>query len=135
MAFLLENLGIETLILTGVETEICVLATAYHAFNSDYRVVVAGDGTAALEPELGDAALRIIAREVVEKFGDLKKPESVIGTGPFLLERYEPNVKTVFKRHPEYLSDDHVHPTTAGYAVRAHLFADAAQECALANAW
>jgi peptide/nickel transport system substrate-binding protein len=44
----------------------------------------------------------IIAPEVVQHFGDLKKPESAIGTGPFLLERYEPNVKTVFKRHPEY---------------------------------
>src|SRR5215470_13324191 len=44
----------------------------------------------------------IIAPEVVEQFGDLKKPESAIGTGPFLLERYEPNVKTVFKRNPEY---------------------------------
>src|SRR2546425_2391170 len=44
----------------------------------------------------------IIAPEVVQQFGDLKKPESAIGTGPFLLERYEPNVKAVFKRHPEY---------------------------------
>jgi peptide/nickel transport system substrate-binding protein len=44
----------------------------------------------------------IIAPEVVEQFGDLKKPESAIGTGPFLLERYEPNVKTVFKRNPDY---------------------------------
>src|SRR5215468_4725068 len=44
----------------------------------------------------------IIAPEVVEKFGDLKKQESAIGTGPFVLERYEPNVKTVFKRNPEY---------------------------------
>src|SRR5262252_2416492 len=44
----------------------------------------------------------IIAPEVVQKFGDLKKWESAIGTGPFLLERYEPNVKTVFKRNPAY---------------------------------
>jgi len=44
----------------------------------------------------------IIAPEVVAKFGDLKKPESAIGTGPFILERYEPNVKTVFKRNPDY---------------------------------
>jgi ABC-type transport system substrate-binding protein len=44
----------------------------------------------------------IIAREVVEHYGDLKKPESAIGTGPFLLERYEPSVKTVFTRHPNY---------------------------------
>jgi peptide/nickel transport system substrate-binding protein len=44
----------------------------------------------------------IIAPEVVEKFGDLKSAETAIGTGPFLLERYEPNVKTVFKRNPDY---------------------------------
>jgi peptide/nickel transport system substrate-binding protein len=44
----------------------------------------------------------IIAPEVVEKYGDLKKVETAIGTGPFLLEQYEPNVKTVFRRNPEY---------------------------------
>jgi ABC-type transport system substrate-binding protein len=48
----------------------------------------------------------IIAPEVVQQFGDLKKPESAIGTGPFLLERYEPNVKTVFKRNPDYFLKD-----------------------------
>src|SRR5438094_5338905 len=56
-----------------------------------------------LPNRLADASgMWIIAAEVVEKFGDLKKPESAIGTGPFLLERYEPNVKTVFKRNPAY---------------------------------
>jgi peptide/nickel transport system substrate-binding protein len=44
----------------------------------------------------------IVAPEVVERYGDLKKPETAIGTGPFLLERYDPNVKTAFKRNPEY---------------------------------
>src|SRR5215471_8035050 len=44
----------------------------------------------------------IIAPEVVEKYGDLKQAEHAIGTGPFLLERYEPNVKTVFTRNPDY---------------------------------
>jgi peptide/nickel transport system substrate-binding protein len=48
----------------------------------------------------------IIAPEVVQQFGDLKKPESVIGTGPFLLDHYEPNVKTVFKRNPDYFLKD-----------------------------
>jgi len=48
----------------------------------------------------------IIAPEVVQQFGDLKKPESAIGTGPFVLERYEPNVKAVFTRHPEYFRQD-----------------------------
>jgi peptide/nickel transport system substrate-binding protein len=44
----------------------------------------------------------IIAPEVVEKYGALKQAEHAIGTGPFQLERYEPNVKTVFKRNPDY---------------------------------
>jgi peptide/nickel transport system substrate-binding protein len=44
----------------------------------------------------------IIAPEMVQQFGDLKKSETAIGTGPFLLERHEPNVKTIFKRNPDY---------------------------------
>jgi peptide/nickel transport system substrate-binding protein len=48
----------------------------------------------------------IIAPEVVEKYGDLKKVETAIGAGPFTLERYEPNVKTIFKRNPEYFLKD-----------------------------
>src|SRR5215475_2181491 len=44
----------------------------------------------------------IIAPEVAEKYGDLKKVETAIGTGPFVLERYEPNVKIVFRRNPAY---------------------------------
>lgn len=64
LAFLLNNLGVQTLILTGVETEICILATAFHAFNEDYRVVVASDCVAGLEPDVEKAALRIIQREV-----------------------------------------------------------------------
>jgi peptide/nickel transport system substrate-binding protein len=51
------------------------------------------------------ASMVIIAPEVVQRFGDLKKPESAIGTGPFILEHYEPNVKSVFTRNPQYFRD------------------------------
>jgi peptide/nickel transport system substrate-binding protein len=44
----------------------------------------------------------IVAPEVVEKYGDLKKVETAIGTGPFILEHYEPNVKIVYRRNPDY---------------------------------
>jgi peptide/nickel transport system substrate-binding protein len=44
----------------------------------------------------------IVAPELVRQHGDLKKAETAIGTGPFMLERYDPNVKAVFTRHPEY---------------------------------
>jgi peptide/nickel transport system substrate-binding protein len=48
------------------------------------------------------SSMWIIAPEMVQQFGDLKKPEAAIGTGPFLLERHEPNVKTIFRRNPDY---------------------------------
>lgn len=44
----------------------------------------------------------VVAPELVQQFGDVKKAEAAIGTGPFMLERYEPNVKMVFKSHPDY---------------------------------
>jgi len=44
----------------------------------------------------------IIAHECVEKFGDLKKPEAVVGTGPFTLESYKPNVSLTLVRNPGY---------------------------------
>jgi peptide/nickel transport system substrate-binding protein len=47
-------------------------------------------------------ATGIIAKEVVEKFGDLKKPEAVIGTGPWMLDTYKPNVGITLVRHPGY---------------------------------
>jgi len=44
----------------------------------------------------------IIARECVEKFGDLKKPEAVVGTGPFMLDSYRPNTSLTLVRNPSY---------------------------------
>ena len=49
---------------------------------------------------LASTSTWIIARECVEKYGDLKKAESVVGTGPWMLERYEPNAKLSFVRNP-----------------------------------
>ena len=47
-------------------------------------------------------ALAIVAREAVDKFGDLKKPEAVIGTGPWMLDSYRPNVGVTYVRNPNY---------------------------------
>ena len=45
-------------------------------------------------------------RGVVQQFGDLKKPETAIGTGPFHPGRYAPNAKAVFNRTPDYFRPD-----------------------------
>jgi peptide/nickel transport system substrate-binding protein len=47
-------------------------------------------------------AVAIIAKECVEKFGDLKKPDSVVGTGPWMLDSYRPNVGYTLVRNPGY---------------------------------
>ena len=47
-------------------------------------------------------AVAIVAKEVVDKFGDLKKWESAIGTGPWMLDAYRPNVGMTFVRNPAY---------------------------------
>src|SRR5262245_42718879 len=51
---------------------------------------------------LASTSTWIIAKECVEKFGDLKKVDSVVGTGPWMLERWEPNVRMTFVRNPSY---------------------------------
>ncbi|HEX3175893.1 MAG TPA: ABC transporter substrate-binding protein [Methylomirabilota bacterium] len=51
---------------------------------------------------LASTSTWIIARECVEKFGDLKKAESVVGTGPWMLEKWEPNVRLTYVRNPSY---------------------------------
>jgi len=44
----------------------------------------------------------IVARECVETFGDLKKWEATVGTGPWMLDSYRPNTGLTLSRHPHY---------------------------------
>ena len=54
--------GIDTLVVTGTMTDICVLATVVGAFNREYKVTVVDDAVATLWPEIQRASLDIIAR-------------------------------------------------------------------------
>jgi ureidoacrylate peracid hydrolase len=54
----LRNLGVDTLIVCGVTTNICVESTVRDAFFRDIRVVVPSDATAAVTTELHEGALR-----------------------------------------------------------------------------
>jgi peptide/nickel transport system substrate-binding protein len=38
----------------------------------------------------------------VEKFGDLKKWEATVGTGPWMLDSYRPNTGMTLSRNPHY---------------------------------
>ena len=47
-------------------------------------------------------AVAIVDRECVEKLGDLKKPEATVGSGPWMLDSYRPNVGFTLVRNPGY---------------------------------
>jgi peptide/nickel transport system substrate-binding protein len=55
-----------------------------------------------LEMLANPISMPIVARECLEKFGDLKKAESVVGTGPWMLESYRQNAGLTLLRHPAY---------------------------------
>jgi len=61
---------------------------------------------APLITHFADDPMSILAKEAVDKWGDVKKPESAVGTGAFLMASYQPSVGRVFKRNPDYWEKD-----------------------------
>jgi nicotinamidase-related amidase len=61
---LLQHMGVETVLLTGIATDICILFTANDAHMRDYRVVVPRDCVAANSRMKSEFTLRQI-REVL----------------------------------------------------------------------
>src|SRR6059036_3446574 len=51
---------------------------------------------------LANTVMWIVPREAVDQYGDLRRAEACIGTGPWMLERYEPNTRLTFVRHKDY---------------------------------
>jgi peptide/nickel transport system substrate-binding protein len=65
------------------------------------RVTLA-DAYAPFLHSLAEPWTCVMPPEVEDKMADFKAAESLIGCGPFVLERYEPGVKAVFARNPGY---------------------------------
>ena len=61
LAFVLDGKGVDTVLLTGVNTNSCVLTTAAVASTRDYATVVVSDCVDSMDgPELHEAALRCV---------------------------------------------------------------------------
>lgn len=60
----LRNLGIKSVILTGVSANIAVVGTSIEAMNLGYRVIVASDGTASDPPGYKDQLLKYTIRNI-----------------------------------------------------------------------
>jgi biuret amidohydrolase len=61
LEFLLQNLDVDNVVITGTFTDACVLSTAFDAANRDYRVIVPRDVVAGYSAEAEHAALMIIS--------------------------------------------------------------------------
>lgn len=59
----LEELGIEALVLTGVSTHTCIALTAAHAFAEQLDVILVRDAIASHRPELHDLVLDMLRLE------------------------------------------------------------------------
>jgi len=57
----LRSLGVDTLIITGMHTNICCQTTARDGFMRDFKIVLVSDGVASFTPELHNAGLVDIA--------------------------------------------------------------------------
>lgn len=64
LSYLVRQREIETLILTGQVTEQCILYTALDAYVRHFAIRVPADAVAPIDRELGDAALRMMQRNM-----------------------------------------------------------------------
>ncbi|HEX5768446.1 MAG TPA: cysteine hydrolase, partial [Burkholderiales bacterium] len=70
----LEQRGIDTLLLAGTKTTVCVECTARDAMMLDFKVVLLSDCTAALSDEEHRATLE----NVIQQFGDVRTVEEAL---------------------------------------------------------
>lgn len=64
LEYLLRSREIEQVVLTGQVTEQCILYSALDAYIRHFGVVVPRDAVATIHPDLGDAALRMMERNM-----------------------------------------------------------------------
>jgi nicotinamidase-related amidase len=75
LALLLREQRIETVVVAGVKTNVCIRATCQDAFANGFRVVLAGDATNSNRPHLEAAS-----REDVERYlGSVQPVDEVVG--------------------------------------------------------
>jgi nicotinamidase-related amidase len=60
---MLRNRGVETLLVCGVTTEVCVHTTVREANDRGYRCIVVGDCCGSYFPEFHEVGLRMIAAQ------------------------------------------------------------------------
>jgi nicotinamidase-related amidase len=82
LEMILRNLGVDTVMITGIDTCVCCESTARAAFFRDFNVAFVGDATASYSRENHNSTLRVID----DIFGRVMTTEKVLaelrGAGP-----------------------------------------------------
>lgn len=73
LAYLLRRLETQRLIITGQVTEQCILYSALDAYVRHFSFIVPPDCVAAIDPELGDAALTMMGKNMHAEILPAKK--------------------------------------------------------------
>jgi nicotinamidase-related amidase len=64
LEYLLDEMGVERIVLAGQVTEQCVLYSALDAYVRHFKVAVATDAVAAIDTDLAEAALEMMERNM-----------------------------------------------------------------------
>ncbi|HEY9211848.1 MAG TPA: cysteine hydrolase [Ancylobacter sp.] len=75
LAPILNGHGVDTLVVTGAETDMCVLATVMDALDRGYRIVVVEDAVCSSSDQGHDAALAIYRGRFAEQISVLRAVE------------------------------------------------------------
>ena len=75
LEMILHRLGIRTVVVGGLTTDVCVESTVRDAFHRDFHAVVATDGAAAGSPAFHEASLAVRGR----MFADLMSCAEIAG--------------------------------------------------------
>jgi len=71
---ILRNMGVDTCVVTGVTTAVCVSTTVRGGVEHNYRIIVVGAATAETQKEFHEAELKTMARV----FAEVKTTDEVI---------------------------------------------------------
>jgi ureidoacrylate peracid hydrolase len=71
---MLRNMGIKTLVMTGVATNFCVETTLREAVAYGYDIILTSDGTATFDPEGHQATLKVVSTG----FGEVMTTDEIL---------------------------------------------------------
>ena len=78
---LLTELGVTTLVVSGAETDICVLSTVLNAVDLGYRVIVAADAICSSVDTTHDALMTLYSQRFAEQI-ELADTETILASWP-----------------------------------------------------